>query len=274
MFLKNVYKNAFNSSDYRLLIRKPLSKAVIYTLMLILLSGTFSIFLGYFIQKDNILLFAQKTYDLIPEFTLSSEKFTIESEEPISFRFANRNFYIDDSRNLVDIVLNEKVSDDKEVLFIASDGYSVVKGDILKRFSYYNEVDYLDGINLSKDDFSIIYETLKMICFDIFILASIICAIFFAISVFVKAVVYSSLIKIIAKFKGENAKFKDLYKLSLYGQTLYILFYGIILLSATNLNFVFKMVFLEMMSLIYVVYIGLNYKKKRGVYNVNSKKRP
>lgn len=273
MFIKNVYKTAFNDVDYRILIRKPLSKAIIYTLILILFSGTFSIFLGYSIQKNNVLSVAQNIFDSMPEFSLSNDGFSIDLDKPIQFRLASKNFYVDSNRNLSEIIFTEEVSEDIEVFFVASDGYGTVKGSTLKSATYFEEVDYLNDITLTKDDFDSIYETLKLLMLDIFIMCSVICVIFFAVSVFIKAGVYSLVAKLIAKLKGEKAKFKDLYKISLYGQTLYILCYGIVLCSHTNLNFVVKMVLLEILSLVYVLYIILTYKRKRGVYNANSKKR-
>lgn len=262
MFVKDIYKNAFYMSNYKDLTKKSLMRAIGYMVMLVFFSGAVSIFCGYLSKKDVVENAIESIYDSIPNFNLSTEGFDIDSDKPIIFSFAGIEFYIDDSREFTNMVLEEKVEDDKSVVFIGSNGYGIVKGNILERASYYEYMPKLEGITLTKDDFSIIYETIQFIIKDLFVLIGVICSISLMFFVFVKSIMYSIVLILISKYKGEKAKFKDTLKVMLYSHTFYVLYYGIILLSPMNLSFILKMMIFEIISLCNVFYIGLNYKKE------------
>lgn len=262
MFVKDIYKNAFYMSNYKALTKKSLMRAIGYIVMLTIFSGAVSIFCGYLSKKDVIENTIKNIYDSIPNFTLSTEKFEIESDEPIRFSFAGVEFYIDDSREFTNMVLEEKVEGDKQVVFIGSNGYGIVKENILERASYYEYMPKLEGITLTKDDFGIIHETIQFIIKDLFVLVGVICSIFLMLFVFMKSIMYSIVLMLTSKYKGKKAKFKDTLKVMLYSHTFYVLYYGIILLSPMNLSFILKMMIFEIISLCNVFYIGLNYKKE------------
>lgn len=263
MFIKNVYKNAFYMPNYKILAKKSLIRVIMYTLLLVLFSGTMTIYLGYVSKKDSVNDIIEKSYNLIPDFTLSGkEGFDIDSDGPIVFSFAGLEFYIDDSRELTNLILDEKVEDGKVVMFVASDGYGTVNGSVLERASYYKHISKLNNITLNKDDFSIIYETIQFIVKDIFIVVGVICLFLFMILVLIKSLAYSTLLKLVAKYKGKRVLFKDTLKVVLYAHTFYILYYGVVLLSPMNLGLPVKMMLFEIISLFNVLYIGLNYKKE------------
>lgn len=262
MVVKDIYKNAFSMSNYKSLTRKSLTKAIMYIVLLVFFSGAVSIYLGYLSKKDNIQNTIESLYKSIPDFTLTTEGFDIDSDKPISFDFAGVNIYVDDSRKLTGLILDEKVNEGETKILIGSDGYGVVTGSVLERASYYEYITKLKGITLTKDDFSIIYETIQFVIKDIFILIGVICSIFLMIFVLTKSVIYSLALILMKKYKGIKASFKDTLKVMMYSHTFYVLYYGVVLLSPMNIGFLLKMMIFEIISTIHVFYIGLNYKKE------------
>lgn len=262
MFVKDIYKNAFYMSNYKTLTKKSLFRAIIYTILLVLFSGGVYIFLGYESNKDNIKDMIENVYNSVPNFTLSNEKFDIDSDVPITFDFGGIKFYIDDSREFTNLILDEVVEEESTVIFIGSDGYGMVNGKTLERASYYKYMYKLNNITLTKDDFSIIYETIQFVIKDAFIVVGGICTLLLMFFVFIKSLMYSLTLKLIAKLKGEKAVFKDTLKVVLYANTFYVLYFGMVLLSPMNLGFLIKMMIFEIISLLNILYIGLNYKKE------------
>lgn len=263
MFIKDVYKNAFSIPNWRVLERKSLFKAIVYVLMLVFFCGGVSVYLGYLSNRDYIENLIEGAYNSIPEFTLSEEGFSIDAEVPIEIPLPQTNIYIDDSRELAQLIIEEKVENEREVIFIGSDGYGVVNGTTLEKANYYETIYRLQGVTLSKSDFDAIYEVIDLFIKDAFFIAGLFGVILFAIFVFIKSLSYSIVIKVILKYKGIKALFKNILKVALYSHTFYILYYGIILLSPMNISFLPKMMIFELISLFYIVFVGLNYKKRR-----------
>lgn len=261
MFIKKVYKNAFSMSNYKSLEKKSLIKAILYVLILSLVCGIVTIFLGYVDKKDYIQDISKEVYDSIPDFTLSEDGFNIDSEEPITLSLSQVDVYIDSNRDIARLMLEEKGNSEKEIIYIGSDGYSILKGTVINKANYYSNISVLKDVSLNKNDFKDVSEVINLFIRDIFFITGFICVFLFVVFVFIKSLTYSMFIKIIHKYKGNKANFKNIFKITLYANTFYIIYYGVILLSQMNLGFIFKMMIFEVICLINVLYVGLNYKK-------------
>lgn len=257
MIFKKIYNNLFNLSTYRGYIEESLLKPIIYVFVLSLISGVLFGGIGYFKLKPIISKNVDYLYNSIPDFSVSSEGLNIEPDNIMSFSFAGKNFYIDGNKNLMEVVIEKDFDSAYETYLITKDGYGVIKGNILESGNFYSDMQILKDIELTKSDFTIIYESLKLMNKDILILIIIAVIISLSLSVFLRSFIYAVILKIVSSFKNEKISYKDAYKISLYGHSFYIIYAGIFLLSNMVVSNYFKMIFLEIISVLYIVNIAL-----------------
>lgn len=277
MFIKTIYNNLFNLSSYSKSIKKSLLSAVVYVFIIIFFFGSLYGGVAFIKQKPIMEKSIDEIYSNIPDFELSNDGFKIDSEKPIIFDFAGKSFHIDGNKTLTELVITEEIEGEQEVIFIGNDGYGFVTGTTLKSGNFFSDVKILKDVSLVKDDFRIIYETIKMINKDIFFLMVAGIIAIGAVCIFMRGFLYSVIMKVLIGFSDKNITFKDLYKASLYGQTFYIAYLGVALFSNMNINVILRLTIVELISIFYIVLISFSLKKK-GVKGVNesvkNKKRP
>lgn len=277
MFFKNIYNNLFSLSSYASIIKKSLFKSVMYILTLSLLFGGIFAAIGYIKIKPLMEETINNVYELIPEFSLSSKGLDIESDEPIVFSFAGVNLHIDENKSFTELVINEKVDSGNEIIFVGRDGYGIVNGNTLKSGNLFANVKALQNIKLTKDDFTIIYETIKMINNDIVLVILALIVIIATFGTLLRSTLYALILKMVMLLKNKKISFKNAFKVSLNGHTFYTIYWGIALYSSMNINIYYRLMSVEIISIIYIVLIALTLNTGGGKNineNVKNKKRP
>lgn len=277
MFFKNIYNNLFSLSSYAGLIKKSLFKAVMYILTLSLLCGSAYATIGYIKLKPLMEDTINNIYEHIPEFSLSSKGLDIESDEPIIFSFAGVNLHVDGDRSFTELVINEKVDSGNEIIFVGKDGYGIVNGNTLKSGNLFANVKALQNIELTKDDFTIIYETIKMVNNDIVLIILALVVMVATLVTLLRSMLYAIILKMTMLLKNKKVSFKNAFKISLNGHTFYTIYWGIALYSSMNINVYYRLMFIEIISMVYIILIALTLNIDGGKSineNVKNKKRP
>lgn len=265
MFFKIVYKSLFSISSYIEAKKKSLLSGVVYAIVLSLLCGLVFAGIGYYKQKPIMNEKIDKIYESIPNFKLSDKGLEVDgNDNPLRINFAGANIYVDDSRDFIDLVLDEKIEREKEILFVGRNGYAKVEGNTLKSGNFFSDVPALKDQNLVKDDFNLIYEMIRMMNRDIVILVLLICVLIFTIATFVRSLVYAVFLKIIMALNKGKINFKKAYIVSLYANTFYCVYWSIAIFTDMNINLFYRVMLLELISLMYIVLIGLKFIKEGG----------
>lgn len=248
--------------------------SIVYTLLLTIVCGAIFSWIGYYKIKPYLDSQIEEVYEKVPDFTLSSEGLNIEGEEAYNFSFAGVNLYIDDTKTFLTMIIEDGLDKEGERTYIGKDGFGIVDGSVLKDAEYFKNTALLENQVLKKDDFRIIYETIRLMSNDIIFLLLLIFIVIALIIIFIKNIFYAIVLKSILKIKKKEIKFKESYKLSLFAQTFYIIYFGIVLFSNMNLIIPVKVLILEILSLIYIFLLGLNYNvDKRGEEHEDYKKK-
>lgn len=259
MFLKLIYNNLFNLSAYKENNKKSLLYSIGYTVIITVLCGILMYGICYNKVKPYLDVLIETIYEKVPDFNLSSQGLDIEGDEIYNFEFAGMKFYINDNKTFLSMIIDDGVDKDGKRTYIGKDGFGIVNGSKLKNAEYFKNAVLIENQVLKKDDFSIIYETIRLISNDIFLLLYMIVVVIFLCGIFIKNIVYTVLVKSIFKIKQKEITFKEAYKLSLFSQTFYIVYFGVVFFSKMNLVMLIKILTLEIISLIYIFLLGLNY---------------
>lgn len=259
MFLKLIYNNLFSLSAYKENNKKSLLYSIGYTVIITVLCGI--LMYGIFYNKVKPYLDTQieTIYEKVPDFNLSSQGLDIEGDEIYNFEFAGMKFYINDNKTFLSMIIDDGVDKDGKRTYIGKDGFAIVNGSKLKDAEYFKNAVFIENQVLNKDDFSIIYETIRLMSNDVFLLLYMIVVVIFLCGIFIKNIIYTVLVKSIYKIKQKEITFKEAYKLSLFSQTFYIVYFGVVFFSKMNLVMPIKILTLEIISLIYIFLLGLNY---------------
>lgn len=262
MFFKTIYNSLFNIRLYKEYKKKSLFNAISYIIvLLIIFSGIFS-FISLKKLEPLIEKKASEFYNYIPNFKVSSEGFSFENDsKEYRIDFAGMSFFIDDSKTYLELVLEDALLDNeiKNKTYVGNDGFGIVEGKTLKKAYYFKDIVFLRKQELSKDDFQIIYQTIKLVAHDVVTIVLIVLSIIMFIIVFLKSILYAILLKCILYLKNKKIKFKDSYKLALYSQTFFIIYSGIILFSNMNVILPLKLMIINIISIIYIILIAYNF---------------
>ena len=274
MVIKLIYNNLFSLSSYKENSKKSLLYSIGYTVIITVLCGILMYGICYNKVKPYLDAQIETIYEKVPDFSLSSQGLDIEGDGIYNFRFAGMSFYINDNKTFLSMIIDDGVDKDDERTYIGKDGFGIVNGSKLKDAEYFKNMVLLEKQVLAKDDFRIIYETIRLINNDILLLLYTIAVVMFLCGIFIKNIIYTVLVKSICKIKQKEITFKEAYKLSLFCQTFYIVYFGIVMFSSMNLIIPIKVLTLEIISLIYICLLGLNYNiDYRGTKHEGYKKK-
>lgn len=274
LFFKLIYNNLFSVSSYKENKNKSLLYSVVYTLLLAIVFGFIFSWMGYYKVKPYLDTQIEDIYDKVPDFSLSSEGLEIEGEGSYSINFAGVDLYIDDSKTFLEMAVDDGLDTEGERTYIGKDGFGIVEGSTLKDAEYFKNTALLENQVLKKDDFRIIYETIRLMSNDIVLLIFLVLILVFILVILMKNIFYAIVLKLILKIRQKEITYKDSYKFSLFSQTFYITYFGIILFSDMNLIMPIKIMVMEIISLIYIFLTGFNYNiDNRGEKRENNKKK-
>lgn len=274
MFFKLIYNNLFSVSSYKENKNKSLVYSIVYTLLLTIVFGFIFSWMGYYKVKPYLDSQIKDIYDKVPDFSLSSEGLEIEGEDSYCINFAGVELYIDDSKTFLEMAVEDGLDVEGRRTYIGKDGFGIIEGSNLKDAEYFKNTALLENQVLKKDDFRIIYETIRLMSNDIVLLIFLLLIIIFILVVFIKNIFYAIVLKLILKIRQKEITYKDSYKLSLFSQTFYIIYFGVILFSNMNLIIPIKIMIIEIISLIYIFLVGFNYSvDNRGKKREGNKKK-
>lgn len=260
--LKTIYKSLFDISSYREKKGEKIIKTLLYLLVITVFSGIFFATIGFFKVQPIIDSLTDEMYNDIPDFTLSASGLNIQGDEVYEITFAGKSFYIDGNKDFLDIAMESKLDDNERVMFIGRDGYANVVGRTLESGNYFEDVAVLKDVTLCKDDFTLIYEVIRMINKDLIIIGLSIIVIAFVIWMFIRNALRGLILYIVVNIKEKDILYKDAYKMSIYSDTFYALGFLLIILVGMNVNIVCKMFFMEIVSLLYLTLTIRNLLKK------------
>lgn len=274
MFFRIIYNNLFNISAYKANKKKSLVYSIIYIVILTILCGILSLWMGYYKYKPYLDAQINKVYDKVPGFTLSSQGLEIDGDGVYRFEFAGVDFYINDTKTFLEMIIDDGLDDNRKRTYVGKNGFGVVEGTMLKNAEYFKDTVVLKNLVLKKDDFTVIYETIQLMYKNILLLLFMIIIIITLLYIFIKNIFYTIVVKSILKIKHKEIKFKEAYKLSLFCQTFYIMYFGIVIYSNMHLIVPIKILMLEIISLVYIFLLGLNYNRdNRGEEREGYKKK-
>lgn len=275
--LKAIYESLFDISSYKEKKYKKIIKSFLYLVVIAIFSGILFAGMGFVKFSPIVDNITEDVYESVPNFTLSASGLEIEGDKVYEITFAGKNFYIDGQKEFLDIVIENELDEDENVMFIGKDGYANVIGRTLKNGGYFNDVTVLKDVTLTKNDFTLIYEIIKMINKDlIVVLLSIIVALFISWMVG-RNIIRGFILYVIAKLKNRNLLFKEACNVAIYSDTYYCLMFLLILLVDMNMTIGFRVLFMEVVSLMYLL-LAAKKLLKEGCYINNEvikcKKRP
>jgi len=274
LFFRLIYNNLFNISAYKENKKQSLVYSILYTVILTILCGILSSWMGYYKVKPYLDSQITKVYEKVPEFTLSSQGLEIDGDGVYRFEFAGVDLYINDTKTFVEMIMDDGLDDNRKRTYVGKNGFGVVDGTVLKDAEYFKDTVVLKNLVLKKDDFDVIYETIRLMYKSILLLLFMISIVIILLYIFIKNIIYTIVVKSILQIKQKEIKFKEAYKLSLFCQTFYIMYCGIVLCSKMNLIIPIKILMLEIISLIYIFLLGLNYNRdNRGEEREGYKKK-
>lgn len=257
--MKFFYRSIFSLNFYKEINKKPLWKVIVYFIVVTIGSGFLSGMVRNYSIKDNLEIELVKMYNDIPEFTLSSKGLKIEENKVFEFKFADLNIYVDASKNLSDLIVEDVIDKSNSGLFIGKDGYGKVRGTVLESGGYFKDTKVLEGVELTKKDFNIFQDILKIHgrtilavsligIMLIFFINSLIASVCIALFNYIFAIIYSSRVTI-----------KESFIVSLYLTTIYTV--GNLIISCMSVNKNSVVYGMLLISLI-IVYIYLITKQR------------
>lgn len=260
---KTIYKSLFDISSYKEKKGEKIIKSLLYLLVITIFSGILSATIGFLKVRPIVDSMTQEIYDNIPDFTLSTSGLSIEGDGVYEITFAGKSFYIDASKEFLDIVMENKLDDGERMMFIGKDGYANVVGRTLESGNYFEDVAVFEGVTLCKDDFTLIYEVVRMMNNDLIIIVLSVIVIVFVMWMFVRSVLRSVILYAIVKLKKEKIRFHEAYKMAIYSDTFYALGFLLIIIVNMNVGILYKILFFEIVSLIYLALTIKKYLKRR-----------
>lgn len=261
MFFKTVYNSLFNINSYKDYKKKSMISSIGYIISLLVVFCTIFSCMSLYKFKPLINSKIDEIYSLVPNFKLSSQGLEIDNHDSINISFGGTDFIIDDTKMFLELIIEDEATDDRQKTYIGKDGLGVVNGTVLNQAEYFKDMVLLKNQTLEKEDFKMIYEIIRLMSNDVFILVLIIFSIIVSINIFVKNILYAILLKSVLFMKKESIGMKDAYKLALYSQTFFIVYSGVILFSNMNIILPFKLMIIEIITIIYIFLIAHNLKK-------------
>ncbi|MBL4933610.1 DUF1189 domain-containing protein [Clostridium paridis] len=253
-FFKKIYISIIKPKDYYILIRETVIKAILYMMILTLITGIISFIVPAMGYYKFISLMENEINNGFPEFTLKDGILDVKEREPIVISKKNKpTIIIDTSGNTSENVLNKY---DKCILILKDRAISKRNRYKIDRATY----DFLDGMSLDKKKAQQFIPRLKYVVYLIVFLTPLLIVI---LNLFLALMIslIGTLINAVLKWPLE---YKNIYKISIYSITLPIIIAAI--LRVTGISISYRYYFYIIIGGVYVM-ISMTRGLKKMVEN-------